>query len=461
MNGQDRKLVKLGRIYYYQRRVPERFRKLDARDKIRISWRTSAIMLARERRDLMEAADHDYWYGLLGITLMGAEARDPMALKDTVETRYSLARDHAIGHGHEPVSMGIYRAALGDFISRVTGAGMEASEIPGLADHGDRFPRLHDGPPKATPPASISEAHELYFDRIAVRDQVAKSPLQKKRWRQSKARAIERLKDIVGDKAMALITRSDAQRLYAWYADQMRPRCDARAMSAKLANQELGSITKFYREFFAYFGDFERPNPFKGLRFNVRHGLPRPAIDTDWVRERILAPGALDHMSEEARWLVYVLIETGCRTSEAVNLRVEDIRFDTDVPFIRVRSTRSREIKTRSSVRDIPLVGVALEALRQSPEGFPKLRGKSDTVSSTLLRKLRERDLLPSERHVVYSFWHAFERRMLEAGLDYELRCRLMGHATGRPSYGDCGSMRYRREQLLKITHPFDPELFA
>lgn len=56
--------------------------------------------------------------------------------------------------------------------------------------------------------------------------------------------------------------------------------------------------------------------------------------------------------------------------------------------------------------------------------------------------------------HRLYSLRHSFEKRMLEAGLDYGLRCLLMGHKNSRPSYGDGGSMEYRRDELLKISHP-------
>ena len=47
-------------------------------------------------------------------------------------------------------------------------------------------------------------------------------------------------------------------------------------------------------------------------------------------------------------------------------------------------------------------------------------------------------------------------KRMQEAGLDYDLRCRVMGHANSRPKYGDGGSLSWRRDQLSKITLPFD-----
>jgi hypothetical protein len=48
---------------------------------------------------------------------------------------------------------------------------------------------------------------------------------------------------------------------------------------------------------------------------------------------------------------------------------------------------------------------------------------------------------------------------MLEAGLDFGLRCTLMGHRNPRPEYGDGGSLAYRREELLKITHPVSDAL--
>jgi len=48
---------------------------------------------------------------------------------------------------------------------------------------------------------------------------------------------------------------------------------------------------------------------------------------------------------------------------------------------------------------------------------------------------------------------------MLEAGLDFGLRCTLMGHRNPRPEYGDGGSLAYRREELLKIAHPVSAEL--
>ena len=78
--------------------------------------------------------------------------------------------------------------------------------------------------------------------------------------------------------------------------------------------------------------------------------------------------------------------------------------------------------------------------------------GKSNSLSATLTKAFRARDLFPTEDHRIYSLRHSFEKRMLEAGLDYGLRCKLIGHYNNRPDYGDGGSLEFRRDELAKIT---------
>ncbi len=73
---------------------------------------------------------------------------------------------------------------------------------------------------------------------------------------------------------------------------------------------------------------------------------------------------------------------------------------------------------------------------------------------------LRDYDLPPTDHHAISSFRRTFEKRMLEAGLDFEVRCRLMRHATGRPPYGDGGAIAFRRDELMKIAFPYSEGLF-
>ena len=98
--------------------------------------------------------------------------------------------------------------------------------------------------------------------------------------------------------------------------------------------------------------------------------------------------------------------------------------------------------------------------MKNCPDGFPHYVDKGELVSANLMKAFRNRDLFPTPDHVIYSFRHAFEDRMLEAEIDYGLRCYLMGHKNNRPDYGMKGSLEYRRDQLLKIAHPFDEQIF-
>ena len=155
-----------------------------------------------------------------------------------------------------------------------------------------------------------------------------------------------------------------------------------------------------------------------------------------------------------------MLIETGCRPSELINLRPEDIHVDEKVPYISIKPSKSRQIKTESSIRDIPLMGVALEAARRAPNGFAHYHDRNELFSANMMKAFRVRSFFPTSDHVIYSFRHSFEKRMQEANIDYGLRCLLMGHANSRPSYGDGGSLAYRRDEMLKIVHPYDARIF-
>jgi len=279
----------------------------------------------------------------------------------------------------------------------------------------------------------------------------------------------------VGDKYLSEITRDDALKFYGWWASRLAPKSDTKVLSSRGGNRDLGTMRKFYTEYHIYFGNEDKPNPFRALSFgqedkpnpfrSLSFRAPiakdkRPPFEDEWVHKYFLSPGSLGFLTQEDRFILYTLIETGCRVSEVTNLRAPDIVLGTAAPLIKIRPSPRRELKSPSSVRDVPLIGVALEALSHYPDGFPSYRYDSQRISTKLLKALREHELMPSKKHVLYSFRHSFERRMLEAGLDYDLRCRFMGHSIARPDYGGGGGIRFRREQLLKIAHPYSDKLF-
>ena len=54
-------LILRGDIWYYQRRVPKKFRHIEARLLVRHSLNTDSLQIARRRRDALVEADDLYW----------------------------------------------------------------------------------------------------------------------------------------------------------------------------------------------------------------------------------------------------------------------------------------------------------------------------------------------------------------------------------------------------------------
>jgi integrase len=177
----------------------------------------------------------------------------------------------------------------------------------------------------------------------------------------------------------------------------------------------------------------------------------RPPFPVAWVKDKILAPGALDGLNPEGQAIIQVMAETGMRLTEVCNLRPEDIHLDDEIPHVEVAERDDRRNKTDYSVRRIPLVGVALEAMKRHPNGLPLYHDKSDGASANINKYLLNAGLRPTKRHTAYSLRHTFQDRIENAGASDRMQADLMGHEFGRPTYGDGAEMQRRLDLLEKI----------
>src|SRR5262249_15735958 len=139
---------------------------------------------------------------------------------------------------------------------------------------------------------------------------------------------------------------------------------------------------------------YKYPDIFKDLRLRGETEKSRIPFESDFIQSHFLG-GALQGLNDDARYVIYVMIETGLRPSEIVNLREHTIHLDAPIPFVEVRPD-GRKLKTEDSRREIPLVGIALEAMRRRPQGFPRYRDKSSYMSGTQNKYLTENGLRPT-----------------------------------------------------------------
>ena len=155
-------------------------------------------------------------------------------------------------------------------------------------------------------------------------------------------------------------------------------------------------------------------------------------------------------LNAEARRVIYLITETGLRLSEACNLSRATIKLDATVPHIQVRP-EGRETKNYQSERDIPLVGVALMAMRKQPDGFPRYRDKADSLSALVNQALEVRALRPEPGQTLYSLRHTFEDRLTAVEAPEKVVAALMGHKWHRPRYGLGPSLAQKRNWLERI----------
>lgn len=443
--------------------MPKRFDAVDDRGVIRVSLRTKSLETARMRRDAMAEADDLFWASLAAPANDDLSQAAEAAMRQVAVNRYRRASARAMARGfvYSPAADLAEALEVAEVVTRVREVDRHDKGSKSAGEQIEAEALLGG---VAAPKVSITEAFEIYCSDIAVTELLKKSENQKRTWRKTKLRAINYFVEVVDDMPMVDISREDALKFYNWWKDRIMAKQGEKRRGANTANRDLGNLRKLYGEYFKHVGEEERLNPFRNLNFRERDAVKEkktPSFEDDWVSKKILVPGVLDGINKQAKIIAYALIETGCRPSEIANLDPrKDICLDHAVPHIRIRPHENMEKKTASSVREIPLVGVSLEAMKHARDGFPHYYDRNDLLSASLNKAFRNRGLMPSKEHVIYSFRHSFEKRMQEAGLDYALRCLLMGHATDRPAYGDGGSLEYRRDELLKIVHAFPEGLF-
>ncbi len=426
-------LTRRGSTWHFVRRVPAEFAALDPRGIIRHSTRVKVVddRLGRRASRVAHAFNQQlesFWKELAA----GQSNADI--------TRYEQARQAARSLGYDYI-------LNGDLIASPQEKRLERLEAlvaKGLVnDRSARDALLGTVP---APSFSLSRLFEEY--ESVTKDEVKDlSPDQLRIWRNGRVRAVAQFVNVVGDKPVADLTSADAVEYSEWW----RGRVVADEVATKTANKDIGQLSRMLKDI-SIRRRLNLPDIFKGLHLRGEADKSRLPYDADFIRCRFLA-GALDQLNEDARFVFYVMIETGLRLSEIVNLRETTIILNAAIPHVRIMAD-GRRLKTEDSERDIPLVGVALKALRLRSHGFPKYRDNATTLSGTVNKFLLENGLRPTRDHSVYSLRHSFKDRLVAAETPDSIIDSLMGHKTYKPKYGRGPSLELKLKFLDMIAFP-------
>lgn len=414
--------------WHIRKRVPVRYAAIEPRSIIHISLHTDS-------RAIAQAKAVQVWSELIEAWEAKMDGADQEA-----ETRMAAARNLAHRRGYRYLAAPeVAKLPINDLLARIE------STVDGAGRFDQREADAALG--LASPPAlTVAQALDSFYE-VAAEDLRGKNDDQIRRWKNPRIKATKNFIDVIGNKLVAEVTTEDMFAFRKWWVDRVLDG-EARADTAN-------------KDFVHLIGAWKRVCRSKGIALGFStEGLMlkkdkdkddvRPPFSRDWIKAKLLSPGALDGLNTDARLILLGMVNTGYRPSEGAGLLPDEIRLSDNVPNIVIQKNRNRGLKTGHSKRVLPLVGISLEAFRAAPRGFARYASNSATLSATVNKYLREKGLLETDRHSLYSLRHSFEDRLLVAGVDERVRRDLLGHALNRERYGSGGDLVFLRDQVLK-----------
>lgn len=202
-------------------------------------------------------------------------------------------------------------------------------------------------------------------------------------------------------------------------------------------------------------------DPFKELKIQGEGDDEEKAPVATTAQLQDIAKALISDYSPVAL-IICIQLEIGARIGEVSGLGIDDLFLDDSIPHIYIRSKPWRSLKTRESERRVPVVGIALDALRRAAalprkglgvfEGYAKPRG-NDAASAAANKRL-----LPWKL-TTHSFRHTLKDRLRDAGCPKDIRDAIQGHANGdvAETYGQGHTLRTMHEWLQKVAIKVQP----
>ena len=276
-----------------------------------------------------------------------------------------------------------------------------------------------------------------------------------KRFILSVNRAIKCLLEVLPDKPPGDYTRVEVRKLIKCHMDKgdvktatlHRQMTVLRAMFNKVSKEHEIKEDRLHP-----FTDFDVPN----LRDDAIERADFTKEELDILRQKIAA------RKPHIAFLIHLMLETGLRVNECCGLRVGDISIDEEVASVKVEKNPFRPLKTKSSQRYIPLVGVALEAMKDAIADrdrtdwvFPAYideasKATKNTAASAAANK-RIRSILGQDAPTCHSFRHTFNSRLRNVECPKDIRDELGGWASSvSDRYGSPADIKIKQDYLLK-----------
>jgi integrase len=405
-----------GRFYYF-RRVPKHLKRFDPRAHIKIALKTADRVEAGRLVALQNTAVEKFWRGLVA---------NPSAAGSADAYKEAVATARAHGFAFRNVAQ-LEEGPVADLVERLRA--LQGKDDAAAA----RLPALLGGAEK--PKMKLSEALDAYWPLVA--DVIAALHENKRdKWKQPRIRAMNNFIASAGDKVIADLTRRDVLDFKGWWRD----RIVEEQLQPDTANKDLQHLKEILA---VLVQDAELQSDVKAMFAETRFDFvpnSRPPYPIDFVQDKLLKLSVLAGMNEESRAVIYIMADTGARPDEIIGLdKSADVVLDAPIPYINIRPNETRGLKTRTSARQIPLVGAALYGVRflmATKAGWFSRYTSADSASAAINKFLDGNNLKPEPDNTLYSLRHTFKDRLRDAGAPDEVMDSLMGHSSRKPKYG-------------------------
>ena len=253
----------------------------------------------------------------------------------------------------------------------------------------------------------------------------------------------------MGDRPISAYSSSDAGKFRDWLLDK-----GLTVVSTKRVFATIKSIINLTISEHGLNCSNNFSRTFMPDRDDVKQRKPIPIDQIKKVQQRCY------ELDDEPRWLLALISDTGLRLSEAVGLAVSDIKLDAPTPHIIVQPHQWRSLKTKSSHRKVPLVGVSLWAAKRvthnsnTPYAFPRYNdgelANANSASAALNKWLKP---MVSEGSVVHSFRHSMRDRLRAVECPKEIIDQIGGWLSSDvgESYGEGFPQKIVKNWLDKI----------
>lgn len=420
-------LVNRNGRYYYNRRIPLELREHDPRKLVRIALKTDSRKQAVKLAAIQNSKLELYWQQLLqtGSKYSHTQYEATVERAGLFGFTYKTNEAIALAPLHE----------IGSRLKAVEAANFKSAQVEAIVGG------------LSLPTIKLDEAL-IRFWEYSKSKTFNKSPNQLRKWKHPRKRAVDNFIKVIGNKPVTEISRDDILTFRDWWLGRIQNE----AMSVNSANKnfiQLKSIMKTVNDNLKL--NIDISFLFSEIVLPEDQEQTRQPFTTDYIVETLLNAERLSGLNEQAKEALRAFAETGAGPSELVGLRPDEIILNSEIPHIIIKPRQFYGLKTKYRKRIIPLVGHALEAFKKFPQGFTEYYDAPDRLSAVLGKFLREKNLLPSNQHTVYSLRHSFQDRLLAANTPDRVQSDLMGHKFNRQAYGNGASLEQKLEYLEKI----------